>query len=129
MSGSVPMWRSSSIEWDRSSLRAIKSTHKLNWLIIDGAFLRIDANRTDQPARCGGGGKCPPQIARRNQNGRTTNKDESCLLESVVFDPRPQNRCPPRALLANSHSAGPGTSLSLKSAHGARCLLRNCSCC
>src|SRR5208283_2954557 len=82
------------------------------------AFLRIDANRTDQPARCGGGGKCPPQIARRNQNGRTTNKDESCLLESVVFDPRPQNRCPPRALLANSHPAGPSTILSLKSAHG-----------
>ena len=88
MSGSVPMWPSSSIEWDRSSLRAIKSTHKLNWLTIDGAFLRIDANRTDQPARCGGGGKRPPQIVRRNQNGRTTNQDEACLLESVVFDPR-----------------------------------------
>jgi len=120
--GSVLILPSSSIELERSSLRTIQSAHKMNWLTIDSAFLRIDANRTDQPARCCGGGKCPPQIARRNQNCRTTNKDESCLLESVVYDPRPQNRCPPRALLANSNSAGPGTILSLKSAHGARCL-------
>ena len=62
---------------------------QMNWLIIDSAFLRIDANRTDQPARCCGGVKCPPQIARRNQNRRTTNKDESGLLESVVYNPRP----------------------------------------
>ena len=104
------------------------SPKKMNWLTIDRAFPRIYANRTDQPARWCGGVKCPPQIARRNQNGRTTNQDESCLLESVVSEPRPQNRCPPRALLANSHSARPGTILSLKSAHGARYLLRNCSC-